>query len=75
MSANQVIIRKVAEDIFEGRNVDIDGYMQDPEYYNDRKPDFTATTLEGAIQQYRRFREVLANKGMSVEYGLDFEGI
>lgn len=78
MSANnQVIIRKVADNKFVGIEVDVDAYGEEEnqDYYDNIKPDFTAETLEEAIQKYHRFCEVLAEAGMTVEYGLAFEEI
>jgi hypothetical protein len=79
MSANnQVIIRKVAKDKFEGYDVDVDAYY-DPEnyeyYHGGKPPSFSATTLEEAIKAYNKYCSLLAEAGLYVEYGLEFEGI
>lgn len=77
MSANnQVIIRKVNETLFEGWDVDVDSYegnIEDAAWGG--QPKFTAVTLEEAIQKYHAYCRELAEVGMSVEYGCEFEGV
>jgi hypothetical protein len=81
MSANnQVIIRKVTENKFEGYDVDIDSYIDhngdvSKATWNNRQPIFVTTTLEEAIQQYYAYCAELARIGLYVEYGLGFEGV
>lgn len=78
MSANnQVIIRKIHFRRFDGFEVDVDAYgePENQEYYDSKKPDFTAETLEGAIKAYCKYCEELAKEGRYIEYGLVIEGI
>jgi hypothetical protein len=78
MSANnQVIIRKINDSLFQGFDIDVDGYNmpENAEYYAKKLPDFEATTLEGAIRAYKKYCVEIAENGFYVEYGLAFEGL